>query len=38
MLYIKLHILKSKAGGQLQCKRRFNGDLHEQMEIRQHLL
>lgn len=32
--YKTLYVLKSKAGGQLQCKGRFNGDLHEQMEIK----
>lgn len=34
MIYKTLYVLKSKAGGQLQCKHRFNGNLHEQMEIR----
>lgn len=38
VIYKTIYVLKSKAGGQLQCKHRFNGDLHEHMEIRQHLL
>lgn len=32
--YKTLYVLKSKAGGQLKCKGRFNGDLYEQMEMR----
>lgn len=34
VLYKTLYVLKSKTGGQLQHKWRFNGDLHEQIGIR----